>query len=82
MYLHNAVLYSLSFQSGCTLLYIALKKGHTQVVELLLSKGAYVNSVNKVSTSIDYSIYIELCHYHCSQVTLHYILQQRMVTHK
>ena len=37
----DAVLYSLSFQSGDTPLYIAVKNWHTQIAELLLSKGAY-----------------------------------------
>ena len=47
-------------------LHTAVTNGQSQVAEQLLSKGADVNSVNEVSISIDYSIYIELCYYHCS----------------
>ena len=40
--------------SGHTLLYIheAAKNGHTKVIELLLSRGADVNSLDNVSNSI------------------------------
>ena len=38
----------LSSQNGATLLYIASEKGHSQVAELLLSKGADVNLPEQV----------------------------------
>ena len=38
----------LSSQNGPTPLYVASQNGHSQVAELLLSKGADVNLPNKV----------------------------------
>ena len=38
----------LSTQNGATPLYIASEKGHSQVAEVLLTKGAIVNLPKKV----------------------------------
>ena len=37
-------------QSSSTLLHVAVEYGHTQIADILLKHGIYVNSINKVST--------------------------------
>ena len=48
-YLHLIVPFTL--QSGDTSLHVVAKNGRTHLVELLLSRGADVNSANKVNTT-------------------------------
>jgi serine/threonine-protein phosphatase 6 regulatory ankyrin repeat subunit B len=38
---------------GRTSLYLASKKGHLEVVKLLLEKGANINAANKSGTPLD-----------------------------
>ena len=45
--------------SGDTPLHKAVKNGHTQVAELLLSRGANVNKLN-VSSYMDMEIYLSM----------------------
>ena len=63
-YLQTINIYFFAYlQKGCSPLYVASQEGHTDVVDILLRKGADVNqtTTNEVCATINLCVYRVLC---------------------